>query len=114
MANGTESENDEIEGADGGAIYVKNANSVYIENSIFSTNTISSNGGALYVSNCDKMELKAFYATGNRAIDSGGAIYSNSTDLMMEEAIINGNLANFGGSLFLNSGYFYGHLFNFN
>ncbi|MBR1985266.1 MAG: hypothetical protein IKA31_05930, partial [Clostridia bacterium] len=87
-------------GENGGVIF--SAGSLIVDDGEFASNSAKS-GGAVYLENgtASFSEFVSMYE--NSVVANGGAIYSASAKITINGGIFNGNIANQGGAIFLNT-----------
>ena len=93
-------------GSFGGGIRIRNADTVFVKNSVFLNNETAQSGGAIHSNGAAFLSIQNSYFSGNEATFNGGAIYSLSPTLaLIENSTITNNVAEVrdGGGVYVNS-----------
>ena len=87
----------------GGAIYVRNADSLTLENCIFTNNKADDHGGAIYIRTNTPIIIQNCIFESNTADDGGGAIYSNGALKLINSTFKYNKAIDNGGAIYYNN-----------
>ena len=89
-------------GANGGAMFVADGSTVYIDGSTFRSNTAYSNGGAVALQNSRLNITNSIFISNNATNDFGGAVYFSTTSNYMNvsKSTFTSNSARAGGAMY--------------